>query len=164
MAIFGNFLPYYNNFIYYGPYFGKTSDMEELRKRLKNLTEDILSMTQKRSQLVSEIQNVKKTTKQQAWDPTQELKLFKEYIKKESLLTSVQQALWLSLLIEEQAAKFSDYPLWSESVHLDSVQTQKSLYHQINPILVFLTNKEEYIKLEFNQNYAIVFKELFKYE
>ena len=123
--------------------------IEQTRSELLENTEKIIALQNERETLVSQIQNLKKKSKLDPWDPKHELHLFSTLIgsfKKFSL----KKALWLSLLIEMHCDDCEGYPSWSDGEHLSNPLSE--FYEQINPILLSLTFPEVYAKVDLNEN------------
>ncbi len=137
------------------------NELGELRQRLSNITKEISSLTALREGIISHIQSLKKINDQSSWDPEQELKMFQNLLDPQVTM-SAQELLHLSLLIEMQSIRYSDYPRWSESVHLVENEVQNRIYSQINPVLVFLSDREKFYGLKFKSEYDQVLKGFLK--
>tara|TARA_Y100000031_G_C8007772_1_gene286658 strand:- start:74 stop:451 length:378 start_codon:yes stop_codon:yes gene_type:complete len=113
------------------------------------LNREIFQAIEKRAVIVEKIQNQKKIS----WDPSREIKVFKNYIE-QNPQNSLKQDLVYSLLIETQVEAFG-YPRWSEGDHLKSNSAQ-SINQMLNPVLLRMRNESEYQALELVEDYRIL--------
>lgn len=137
------------------------STLENQRQKLLETTKNIFELLCTRSSIVAEIQTIKADQKKMIWSAAQELKVFKS-LKSELVSCDLKELLQFSLIIEIQASKGSHYPSWSTGEHLES--SVLKLSHQINPILLFLYNSQEYAKLDLSEKFAKTLEELIKSE
>ena len=73
--------------------------IDNQRKKLSEITKEILRLLNQREEIVSQIQSLKIESKQKSWNPKQEIQIFTNYIENLEDI-SLKKVLWLSLLIE----------------------------------------------------------------
>lgn len=101
----------------------------------------IFDLIADRRKIVEEIFKLKKG--QFAFNPDVEILIFqKPFFKK----LSIKESLVFSLLIEDHASSYGDYPKWSERIHLKSSKNQ--LFEMINPLLLKTISLNDYLKLD----------------
>lgn len=127
--------------------------LNQYRKDLLKINQNILELIQKRKEIIKQLTPLKKT----AWDPVREIIVFSDFLKT-SKNCSVQEALVFSLIIEEQAAQNTDYPLWSRQEHLSSKQVEA--FAMMNPILLKMHFKQEYSTLNLKEEFKRQIEEL----
>ena len=121
-------------------------DISSLKKIAENHPEAIFLVPAgdknllKRKKIVKELLKIKKDT----WDLEREFALFTEYLKSHPS-QGAREDLIFSLMIEEHADQSSDYPSWSKQVHLET--QSDNFFALVNPILLKLKYKEEYMQL-----------------
>ena len=119
-----------------------------LRYEMDLINNEIIEKLMKREEIAARILNFKENKDLSIWDPAREIHVFKSaliILGHENLeLMSV-----FSFIMEKQARKFNpDYPRWSQGDHL--VHPEDRPFHQINPVLLMLVNKGEYLSLKIN--------------
>lgn len=124
--------------------------LEQNRKNLFTITQNLLISLRERSQLVNTVQKIKKQKSLRVWDPRQEAYLFNS-LKIELEKSSLKELLNFSLIIEMHSSQNSDYPEWIERVHIDA--PKGIIAEQINPILLGMFYPDEYAKLTLKDTY-----------
>ncbi|MGK0367342.1 MAG: chorismate mutase [Thermoproteota archaeon] len=133
--------------------------LSSLRLQLDTLTQNYFSLLSERSELVSNIQNLK--PKNLNFDCERESLMFNHFsthIKKLNL----KELFSYSLMIESHAQSTikSNYPEWSNRIHLK--RSSCLLQEQINPILLRVWNEESYQELLFTDEWELLLNESFK--
>ncbi len=134
------------------------SKLTNLRTELDIINLEFLELIEKRQEVVNHIQELKGRSTN--WSPVREKELFLLYAQVNG--PSYELDLMYSLLIEKQASQIGTYPRWSLGQHLESIDN--NIYSFINPILLFIRNREEYQKLKIKIEYKNTIEETFKNE
>lgn len=127
------------------------SELENHRKELVSITDQILNLISERREVVSKLQKSKNTSGEFAFfDLERELIVFKN-IKDKLKTFSKRELLAISLLIESQADINDQYPSWSMRIHLEKYS--QTIEEMINPILLAHVDKNSYDSLQFNTKF-----------
>lgn len=125
--------------------------LSELRKELDKINVRIFSHLNKRQQIVRKIQSEKcKLEITTSWSPLREKEIFLVYIKSYPLF-DLEHDLLYSLLIEKQASLTAKYPRWSRLEHLR--EPSLGIEFLVNPVLLFLRDKNVYHRLDLLSEY-----------
>ena len=127
----------------------KNIDLNQLGKDLEEQNHKIFQLYQDRQETITKIQKVKIDHELPSWDPQREYQLFSSL---NGLLEDKELSFYghFSLLIESQASLKSEYPKWSEGVHLS--ENTGGLEQYINPVLLFVVNKTKYLQLKLKEH------------
>lgn len=123
--------------------------MEELtatRLELAELSSKLYSLITKRRAIVKKIFTIKDPSK--AFEPNIEIGIYQNPFFKNC---SLEEALALSLLIENHASSQSNYPKWSQKIHL-SVKNE-DLTQMINPLLLLTISPKSFDGLQFTSEF-----------
>lgn len=135
--------------------------LHNLRTELEIINFEFFELIDKRQAIVNQIQALKKESKETSnWNPIREKELFEKYHASNN--SDKKLDLMYSLLIEKQAHEIGRYPEWSNGEHLNI--SERKLASFINPILLFIRNKEEYRDLDLKEEYNNIVEEIFKNE
>jgi len=125
-----------------------------LRSDLFELTSTLISMINSRRDIVSSIQENKKTLNLGAFDVVREKTIFTN-LKPKLVDFSNKELLALSLMIESQAGDL--YPHWSEGEHLN--EAAALIEQQINPVLLLILNPASFKMLDLKREYKEIINE-----
>lgn len=127
----------------------------QLREQLELINRSLFQSLDKRIEVIEKIQSLK----QISWDPSREIKVFKDFSKNYPQ-NNLKQDLVYSLLIESQAEAFG-YPRWSEGDHL-ALGRAESISQMINPILLRIRNESEYQALDLIEDYRVMLEKVWE--
>jgi chorismate mutase len=133
-------------------------NFRELRKKLSDLTLDILELMDRRRVIALSIQQLKSEHPGfYRFDPERELEIFKHF---SAVLAnkSIKELLSISLMIEDHAqqGESHSYPAWSSQIHLEGVHSE--LFGQINPLLLKLVRPDLFSQLPLREEFKAFIK------
>jgi chorismate mutase len=126
--------------------------LKNLRSYLEVTNESLFEVLKKRESIVFEIQKIKTNSRQNIFDKSREIQLFKSDFSRLATL-NLNELLIYSLIIENDANKYNNtYPKWSKKEHLNS-SSHDSLIEMINPLLLALYDKKSYSSLNIKKEF-----------
>ncbi len=136
------------------PSSASNTKLSELRDDLRDINQQLFKTFLERRVVVAQIQQQKNRTGAfGSFDSQRELEFFQE-LKPVLGGLIVQELLAFSLLMEGQAGAPSNYPAWSEGVHLLEAPSHNE--HRLNPILLRVLHPEAFATLKLTPHFGFL--------
>lgn len=132
-----------------------TTKISELRAELLELNQRLLGLIQERGMLVEKIQAAKTQSPSSfpAYDAAREKDLF-TILRSKLELCDRREQLAFSLLMESHACAPTEYPAWSEGVHL--LEAPSRTEHRMNPLLLKLLSPDSFATLRLAPEFSFL--------
>lgn len=127
-------------------------NLAQYRHQLDKINHQLFDVLNARQELIHKIMMHKLEGNINSWDQKREAELYQLFQKNFADL-NLDMLLMMSILLENQAGKYSDYPKWSRGEHLKNAP--KNITEMINPVFLKMYNKDLYESISIKKEYEV---------